>query len=150
MLLTLSRNLKGRPVSSLCFTLARLTLSFLTLCPLSLARLQDLLSLVPPLMLLTLFEDLKPETGVYYPTPGPDAAGGAAAGGQDDAAGRLMQAADLALGVKATVQVRSCCAALCCALLPQWTSPSATPSAECRVSEVPVCCTSLALPLLLL
>ena len=53
---------------------------------------------MPPLLLLTLFEDLKPEdSGVYYPPSTP---------GQDAAAGRLMRAADAAMGVKATVQVR--------------------------------------------
>ncbi|GAB4814014.1 hypothetical protein N2152v2_001060 [Parachlorella kessleri] len=58
---------------------------------------QDLLALVPPLLLLTLFEDLKPEDsgGVYYPPSTP---------GQDAAAGRLMRAADAAMGAKATVQ----------------------------------------------
>ena len=61
--------------------------------------LQDLLSRVPPLLLLTLFEDLKPDTPIFYSAP---STGGRSDGG---AAGRLMRAADVALGVKATVQV---------------------------------------------
>lgn len=55
---------------------------------------------MPPLLLLTLFEDLKPDTPIFY-----SASGGSAGAVPDAAAGRLQKAADVALGVKATVQV---------------------------------------------
>jgi hypothetical protein len=57
-----------------------------------------LLRLVPPLLLRALFEDLRPDSsGLHY-----DALAAAGAGAP---ASRLTKAADLALGVKAAVQV---------------------------------------------
>lgn len=58
---------------------------------------QDLLRLVPPLLLRTLFEDLRPDSSALHY----DALAAAGAGAP---AARLTKAADTALGVKAAVQ----------------------------------------------
>lgn len=62
-------------------------------------RLQELLRLMPPLLLRALFDDLRPDSSAMQY----DAMAG---GGPGTSAARLTQAADEALGVKATVQVR--------------------------------------------
>ncbi len=63
---------------------------------------------MPPLLLRTLFEDLKPDSSALNY----DALAAAGAGAP---ASRLTRAADAALGVKAAVQVCSLCHSASCA-----------------------------------